>query len=181
MGIVENATHIIGSSLRRSDSILCLLGATTKELGGSVYARIHGLTDQPAPATNAAVNLANYRAYHAAVKAGLILSTHDVSEGGLAVAAAEMAFSMKAGMELVIPDEIATDEYLFSETPGRFLIEISPANLASAQQALPGLLVLGNATDAHQNLKVSNHVKVVIDEPLAKLKSLWKSGLTKFY
>ncbi len=181
MGIVEKAEHIIGSSLRKADSVICLLGETTPELGGSVYARVHNLKGQPAPSTDAAANLTRYRAYHAAVKAGLILSTHDVSEGGLAVSAAEMAFSLKGGLELVIPEQLGSDEFLFSESPGRFLIEVSPANLTAAQQALPGLQVLGHATAVHGNLKITGHGKVLVDESILELKGLWKSGLVKFY
>jgi phosphoribosylformylglycinamidine synthase len=181
MGIVKDATHIVGSSLRKADSVLCLLGNTTPELGGSVYARVHDIKNQAAPATDAPKNLANYRAYHTAIQAGLILSTHDVSEGGLAVAAAEMGFSLKGGMELEIPSTMTADEFLFSESPGRFLMEISPINLAAAQQALPGLQVLGKATAEHQNLKITGHGKVLIDEALTALKAGWKSGLTKFY
>lgn len=180
-GIVERATHIVGSSLRRGNSVLCLLGETTPELGGSVYARVHGQKGLAAPSTNAVANLELYRQYHSAVRAGLILSTHDIGEGGLAVAAAEMGFSLTAGIELSLESALSADELLFSESPGRFLIEISPDNLAQAQAVIPSLKAIGNATPEHRKLTIKGYGKTLIDEPLAELKTLWKSGLTRYY
>lgn len=181
MGIVEKADHIVGSSLRRKDSVICLLGETTPELGGSVYARVEGKTGHPAPATNAAANLENYRAYHAAVKAGLILSTHDVGEGGLAVAAAEMGFSMVAGVELELQCKLGAEAELFSESPGRLLIEIAPANIAEAQTLIPGLKVVGGSVAGNKSLTIKCCGDVLINEPIEELKALWKSGLTEYY
>lgn len=181
MGIVDAADHIVGSSLRRTDSILCLLGETTAELGGSVYARIHDQGGLAAPATHAATHLKHYRAYHEAVKAGLILSTHDISEGGLAVAAAEMGFGLTAGIELSLESSLLPDQLLFSESPGRLLIEISPDDLAKARNLMPDLQVVGKSSAAHKNLRIDGFGKTLMNEPLGELKSLWKHGLTDYY
>jgi phosphoribosylformylglycinamidine synthase len=181
LGVVDSEEHITGSSLRRNNSVICLLGRTTPELGGSVYARVHQIQGQPLPKTDLAGNFANYRAYHAAVGNGLILSCHDISEGGLGVAAAELGFSLKGGLELNLQGGMSTDEELFSESPGRFLIEIAPENLAAAKAALPGLIELGCSTAEHQNLKISLHGQSLIDVPLTELKALWKNGLVPYY
>ncbi len=181
LGIVEDESHTTGSSIRRDTSVLCLLGATRPELGGSVYARTHHLTGEPVPPTDAAAHLLRYRAYHAAVQAGLILSCHDISEGGLAVAAAEMAFSLKAGVELTLSGSLNADEELFSESPGRLLIEIAPEHLPAAKTAMPGLLVLGNTVATHRKLRITGGGTLLIDQDLAGLKALWKNGLTPYY
>ncbi len=181
LGIVENEAHTTGSSLRRADSVLCVLGDTKPELGGSVYARVHELTNLPLPMTAPFKNLQNYRAYHRAIKAGLILSCHDISEGGLAVAAAEMGFSGKAGMELDLPEGLSAEAALFSESPGRFLIEIAKENLAAAQEMIPGLKRVGQSTAAHANLKISQNGHILISQPIAGLKQLWKNGLVPYY
>ena len=180
LGIVQENRHVIGSSLRRNNSVLCLLGKTLPEMGGSVYARIHQLA-APAPQTAAMENFQRYLAYHAAVQAGLVLSTHDIGEGGLAVAAAEMGFSLVAGMELQLDDSLPPETLLFSESPGRFLIEIAPENLTAAQSLMPGLLVLGHATAAHQSLRINGANRLLIDQSLAELKALWKAPLANYY
>lgn len=180
VGIVPESSHVIGSSLRRTQSVLCLIGTSQPQLGGSVYARIHNIS-APAPATNAPAHFKSYRAYHHAVKAGLILSTHDIGEGGLAVAAAEMGFSLVAGIELELPADLSPEAHLFSESPGRLLIEISPQNLAATQALLPELRVLGKSTPDHKSLRISGGSRLLIDQPLAELKSLWKTPLAKYY
>ena len=100
IGIVDEQRHVTGSSLRKSDSVLCLLGLTRDEMGGSVYGRIIGLKGALVPQTDCAKNLGTYRKFHQARSAGLVLSAHDVSEGGLAVTAAEMGFSGRGGIEI---------------------------------------------------------------------------------
>src|SRR5690606_28409320 len=100
MGIVEEEGHVTGASLRKSDSLLAIVGHTSADLGGAVFARRHGLENAPVPATRAEEALSCYRQYHEALKKGYIRSAHDLGEGGLAVALAEMAFSGKAGLEI---------------------------------------------------------------------------------
>ncbi len=97
MGIIEEESHVTGASLRKSDSLLAIIGHTSSDLGGSVFARRHGLENASVPATRSEEAWACYRKYYEAVKKGYIRSAHDVSEGGLAVTLAEMAFSGKAG------------------------------------------------------------------------------------
>jgi phosphoribosylformylglycinamidine synthase subunit PurSL len=178
MGIVEKKEHVIGSSLRRADSLLVLIGQLTPALGGSVYARQQSLRGLEVPHTDPVANAALYRAYHAAVTAGLILSCHDISEGGLAVTLAEMAFSMKAGLEL------KTDAPLFAETPGVFVAEIAPTDLDALKKHLGAIphTLLGQATAQHQNLRLTRpDARVILDESLASLKVSWQTPLAEVY
>ena len=69
-------------------------------MGGSVYARIKEKTQEEVPHANFESALNNYKKFHNAVSEGLILSAHDVSEGGLGVAIAEMAFSEVGGVTI---------------------------------------------------------------------------------
>ena len=87
-------------------------------------------------------------ALHGAIQAGLVVSCHDLSEGGLAVAAAEMAFGGGLGMTLDLarvpatpaPDGWDADAYrLFSESCTRFLVEIAPAHAAELEGRFSGL------------------------------------------
>lgn len=182
LGIVEDAAHVTGSSLRRADSVLFLLGRWENTPGGgSVAARLKGQAGlQPVPATDTAANAKLYRAYHDAVKQGLVLSTHDISEGGFAVALAEMAFSLVAGVEVDFP---AAD--LFTEPPGCFLVEVDPAQRDAFAQHFASRGVpcqpVGQTTASHQNLIVRSQGAPVLNEPLAELKALWKGGLAGWY
>ena len=188
IGIVDDIDHVTGSSLRRDDSLLAMIGHTGSQLGGSVFARREGLGDAEVPATDFDKAFDCYRKYHEAVKSGFILSAHDVSEGGLAVTLAEAGFSGKAGLEidlnsLSMDDEMSKAALLFGESPSRLVVEIAPENLEKVADLFEGLpfALLGRATDEHHNLRVDWGKETLIDEPLDELKSLWKNGLAQYY
>lgn len=183
-GIVEDAKHVIGSSLRHVGSKICVLGQTTPGLRGSVFAKYTqsaGLNG--APTWSEDTSWSNYEKYHALVKAGAILSTHDISEGGLAVALAEMAFSGKAGLKIELDNvpaakDCTTAEILFGETPGRLLIEVAPEHLAAVKAA--GAVVIGESTNERW-LHVTNRSTTLIDAAIADLKPIWQGGLVPYY
>ena len=179
LGIVADPAHVTGSSLRRADSELFLLGSCAgTPYGGSVAARVLGRTGDPVPLTDCAKNLALYSAYHLSVQRGFILSAHDVGEGGLAVTLAEMAFSMVAGVE------VETDLPLFSEPPGCLVVEVAADHRDAFIEHLGDLAVdftsLGRTTAGHRRLVVRGP-RGQIDEPLEPLKALWKGGLAEWY
>jgi len=190
LGIVEDAKHVTGSSIRRGGSWLYLVGGPDSSkartaLGGSVYARTEGLTNQPVPQFDPAKALAAYRAYHDCVKAGHILSAHDVSEGGVLTALSEMAFSMKAGLDIfLMPLPTAPVVQLFDETPGQFIIEVRKEHMREVTDAFRGLpcTPLGQTVASHRKLRVFIDAdKSLVDEDLAELKALWKGGLAQWY
>ena len=177
MGVVENEAHIIGSSIRRDGSVLILLGETTPKLGGSVLARQLRLENQPVPKTDFEKNFERYQKYSTAVSEGLILSAHDISEGGLLVALAEMAFSEKAGVEVDL--DLTTAE-MFSENPGGIVIEVSRDHVARINELFgDASLELGTTDSSHSGLKISGKHEMFVE--ISELKQAWKAPLTKFY
>ena len=176
MGVVESADHVIGSSIRREDSRLVLIGAADGDLGGSVFARRQGLTNLAVPQVDLRLNFEVYRAYYEAVQRGLVLSAHDVSEGGLAVAVAEMAFSEKAG---VVLDGDFSCADLFGEAPGRIVVEVAAADHDEFLKLFDGLSAtsIGQTTSNQQLLATGGGLRAEI----AELKAIWKGGLSEWY
>ena len=183
MGIVEDSSHVTGASLRSDDSVLVLVGAATSDLGGSVYARQKGLKNLKVPVCDPVAAMALYRCAHEAIKEGFVLSAHDVSEGGLAVTLAEMAFSMKAGIEADLARGLPAMVQLFSESPARFVLEIPAEDLESVQEIFAGqpCAVLGSTTGEHRRLVIRQGAGLIVDEALADLKSIWQGGLAAWY
>ena len=188
-GVVEDVSHVCGASLRRSDSVLFLVGNTEDELGGSVYARRHSIVDARVPQTDCTANFAIYKQYYErALTKGLVLAAHDLSEGGLVVAAAEMAFSGKGGLCIDL-DKLPTAHGwknlivpCFAESTGRFLVEVDPDmadDFASAMEGTPCARV-GYAT-SDGKLTLTSGGKVALQEEIAALKHIWKHGLTPYY
>ena len=183
LAIVEDRAHVTGSSLRHSGSTLVLLGKNDAPLGGSVLARILGLSGNEVPDTDCQANFALYKAYAEARNAGLVLSAHDVSEGGLAVTIAEMAFSLKAGVELTFNTADSLAHALFHEGCGRLVVEVSPEALDAFLAHFNGIptTILGHTTDAHCKIRIQNHTETVLDEDIATLKSIWVNRLAQYY
>jgi phosphoribosylformylglycinamidine synthase len=184
-GIVEDAKHVVGASLRRVGSKIAILGKVSAGLRGSIVAKYtRGIGLDAGPSFDEAESMAAYRRYFDLVKQGAILSAHDIGEGGLAVALAEMAFSGKAGLRIatdkmpVTGSGLTTAELLFGETPGRLLVEIAPEHVAAAEKA--GLTIIGEAT-RDPYLYISHNGTTLIDSPIDQLKPLWKDGLVKYY
>ena len=188
-GVVDDIEHVCGATLRRSNSVLFLVGNTEDEIGGSVYARRFGIADAKVPQTDCAANYATYKQYYMrALTKGLVLSAHDLSEGGLAVAAAEMAFSGKTGVNINL-DALPTQHGwknnvvpCFVESTGRFLVEVDEdmaAEFAAAMEGCPCARV-GNTT-AGGELILTAGGRTVLQAKIAELKHIWKHGLTPYY
>ncbi len=188
-GVVEDASHVRGASLRRSNSAIFMVGNTEDEMGASVYARVKGISGAKVPQTDCAKNYELYKAYYdKALTQGLVLSAHDLSEGGLAVAAAEMAFSGIGGMQIDL-DALPTAGGwqnnavpCFSESTGRFLVEVDEDMAAEFEAAMAGFPCarIGSATTDGQ-LTLTAKGSTVLQAEIAELKSIWKNGLTPFY
>lgn len=188
-GVVEDPSHVRGASLRRNNSAIFIVGNTEDEMGASVYARIKGVKDCKVPQTDCAARFAVYKQYYEnALTKGLVLSAHDLSEGGLAVAAAEMAFSGKGGISIDL-DKLPTvggwqnkAVPCFSESTGRFLVEVDEDMAEEFAAAMAGTPCarIGSAT-ADGKLTITAGDAAVISADVAELKSIWKNGLTPFY
>ena len=140
LGIVPDVTRTVTSDLKAPGNFLYLLGETRLELGGSAYLDLLGETGasvpQPYPAP-----LDRMRALHRAIRAGLVRSCHDLSEGGLGVALAEMCIGGNLGAEIDLassPPRLPAAALLFSESLGRFLIEVEPGHAGEFEAMLMG-------------------------------------------
>jgi phosphoribosylformylglycinamidine synthase len=93
LGQIDDVSHCVSMDLKESGNLLYLVGMTKNELGGSHFAMVEGFSGGEVPRVDAKLAKATFLAVHKAIYAGLIRACHDLSEGGLAVAAAEMAFA----------------------------------------------------------------------------------------
>ncbi|MEK7292984.1 MAG: AIR synthase-related protein, partial [Actinomycetota bacterium] len=147
---VPDVAVTVTSDLKSAGNMLMLIGTTHNEFGGSHLAMIHDALhtgvvpkfDPHAPK--------RYQTMHSAITKGLIVSCHDCSEGGLAVALAEMAIAGRLGArceptEVFGDNELSVD--LFSESLGRFVIEVAPSHVNAITQLFPdSSRVIGQVT-----------------------------------
>jgi phosphoribosylformylglycinamidine synthase len=161
-----------------------VLGATYNELGGSHYYALNKAVGQNVPKVKAKEGLKNFKAIFNANKAKTIESIHDCSEGGIAIALAEMCFAGMLGAEIdtkKIPlgEKIERADYvLFSESNSRFIIEVSPKNKKNFEKRMRGCAYaeIGKVV-AGKKLSITHNGKKVIDSDIDKLKKAWKETL----
>jgi phosphoribosylformylglycinamidine synthase II len=141
MAIVPDVRQAVTMDLKAEGDLVYIVGQTRAELGASLYYRLHGGLGMsvPAPVPDA---IETMRALHGAMRQSLVRACHDLSEGGLAVAAAEMAFAGRLGLEMDLSnlprtaDVDADYKALFSESSARFLVEVAPENAAAFEKTL---------------------------------------------
>lgn len=144
LGRVPDVRRCITMDLKEAGNLLFLVGTTKDEMGGSHYHLVRGLESGsvPQPDLDRAPRL--FRRLHEAIQSGLVRSCHDVSEGGLAVALAEMAFAGDLGAEVTHlgADNLPDDVRLFSESTTRFVVEVRPDKASAFQACLASDLPL---------------------------------------
>ena len=117
-----------------------------------------------------------------AIRKGFIRAAHDLSEGGLAVTAAEMAFAGDWGMDIdlrkaLIGGDLSEAALLFSETPSRFLVEVPDIIRPLFETMFKGRAARLGRVTTRQMLKIRNGAKrIVLDEPIGTLGKAWNDG-----
>ncbi len=184
VGLIADAAHITTSAFKTPGDLVLLLGAPVEEtgargMGASHYLKVvRGEKLGPPPALDYATERALHDAVRSLISAGLIRSAHDLSEGGLAVAAAESCLAASPaslGAKLAFATSHSAIVTLFNESQSRILVSIDPAHRESVleQLATAGVpaAVAGEVTDG------SELVITCGDEtftwPLATLQSAW--------
>jgi phosphoribosylformylglycinamidine synthase len=125
VSIVGDVSRCVTLDAKAPGSRVYLVGPTRDELGGSHFYSVNGHVGANVPKVELGPAKEIFAATARAIREGTVLACHDLSEGGLAVAAAEMAFAGGFGMKLDLAAlEGRDDVLLFSETPSRFLVEV---------------------------------------------------------
>ncbi|NTU89914.1 MAG: phosphoribosylformylglycinamidine synthase subunit PurL [Actinobacteria bacterium] len=130
VGIIEDIERVATSGFKNEGDAIILIGETLDELGGSEYLKL--AFDKAAgmpPALDLDLEQAVQRTVREAVRAGLVASAHDCSDGGLAVSLAESCIAGKIGAIVAFDDELSGVASLFSETQSRIVLSAKPANV----------------------------------------------------
>ncbi len=172
--------------LKQAGSRLYIIGLTANEFGGSHYCMVTGKSGGTVPNTNPALALRCYTALNKAQAAGLVMSAHDCSEGGLAVALAEMAFAGGLGAEIALTGDMGTDEearndltLLFAESNQRIVIEVPEDSASGLEKLFKGLPLfkLGQVTDSGRLVVSGISGEQLLNEDIEELRQAWKQTL----
>ena len=140
IGVMKDVTKAVTMDLKEAGDELYLVGKFKPTFGGSHFSIITSqFENEPVPDVNE-ITPQVYKALFHVITAGLIRSCHDLSEGGLAVAAAEMCIGGRVGLDLTL--NIAPHQpprILFGETTGCLLVEIASADVGAFESVFSGL------------------------------------------
>jgi phosphoribosylformylglycinamidine synthase II len=187
IGRIEDARTAVTMDVKRPGDIVYLLGKTGDELGGSEYFALRGGVGNKLPVVDTAKAYRRYRAYHEAVKAGTVASCHDLSDGGLAVAAAESAFAGGFGMALALSrllwkgDAAGRNDtaLLFAESASRHLVTVHPEQQERFEEFMAGncFASIGVVTEEPVLAITGLAGATVVRAGLTELKEEWQKTL----
>jgi len=179
--------------LKTPGNQLFVIGETNNEFGGSHFCLANKISGGDVPQVDVQRAKATFAALHQTIQSGHVRSCHDLSEGGLAVAVAEMAFAGGCGIHLhlnQVPHTLKlkkTQEsitaLLFSESNTRFVCEVAPESVDSFTAAFAGIPVacIGSVEEEKQlvvDFEAENGTHYpVLNESIETLKQAWQSPL----
>jgi phosphoribosylformylglycinamidine synthase len=183
LGQVDDVARCVTMDLKQAGNHVYLVGHTKNELGGSHFALVESLEGGNVPVLAPQMARKTFAAMHQAIHGGLVRACHDLSEGGLAVAAAEMAFAGGLGLEIDVK-HVPCDEnvepvaLLFSESNTRFLCEVPPEKAEDFEAALDGvpLARIGQVVET-KRLEIVDGDRPLVDADLQSLKDAWQKPL----
>ena len=199
VGVINDAAQTINMSLKQPDNLLYQIGITRNELAGSHYAEVivmmEPFTETTVPRVDIKTARMTMKTLGSAIRMGLVQACHDLSEGGLAVAAAEMSLAGLLGMTIDVkcaPHENTTlvegtkppvhfnTILLFSESASRFLVEISPERQNAFEvylrtQGVNDFACIG-VVNKTERFVIQNDTQMLIDLPVNELQIAWQGG-----
>ncbi len=170
--------------LKKPGNPVYILGFTKDEMAGSEYFEELGIRDGKVPKVDDRGNFELYSRLRDAIYRGYVLSCHDISDGGLGVTLSEMAFSGNFGLEVdlrSVPYEgVKRDDFiLFSESPGRVVVEVDSSSSWEFEKIFEGLPFsrIGTVIEDGVLRVFGLSGDVIIEEDIKVLKKAWKETL----
>ncbi len=188
MGQIEDVSTAVTMDLKRAGSSLYVVGATRYEMGGSHYGLVSGVKGGIVPTVDTKAARATFGGVHQAILSGCVRACHDLSEGGLAVALAEMAFAGGLGVladvarvPLVGDFDSAGERLLaalFSESNSRFVCEVPEEKVQEFKKWLADVpsACIWQVTEGDA-FQIAAFKKPLITTDLATLKEAWQAPL----
>jgi len=173
VGLIEDVRRVVSPGFKKDGDVIALLGTTQNDLVNLV------------PELDLDRELAVQKACLEAAEAGLLLSAHDCSDGGLAVTLAESCFSSLGrdaiGAEVDLKGEIGPTALLFSESPSRIVISFEAASENAVQEIAERnqapFAILGRVGETRLTIAVNGNEAIAMD--VSKLESTWRNALSE--
>ena len=194
VGLVHDLSHVRGQAWQDAGDVIWMLGVPLEAgetpadgrlgLAGTSYLeRIHGAVTGRPPQIDLELERSVQAFLRQAISQGLVKSAHDLSDGGLAVAAAECCMASGLGAHLELPSSAARlDRLLFAEGGARILVSVSPAQTVAWQEALDASGIpaqcLGVVEDDSE-LSITQAGTNVLTTPIAQMRERFEQAIPR--
>lgn len=177
-GRIPDVEKTMTSDVKQSGSTLVLVGNLGEGMAGSAYYDIAGGSSNNIPLVDKETLPEVLGSVHQAIVGGKVLACHDVSEGGVITAVAEMCFGGNVGVELEPSDVLAfeMDKFLFNETAGCFVVEVENDEVAQELFGNVPFRKLGQTT-TDKTIEVRERNGLVFSVATDELKGAWQAPM----
>jgi len=184
ISVIPDVNLCLSSDFKEPGQDIYILGLTADELGGSEAASQLNLAGGCPPQVDLLANRLRYRTFYRAVQKRLITSCHDLSDGGLGVALAEMAMGGRLGARVdlslvpVLHGSLSWWKILYSESAGRFLLTIRPKDRGRLEELFAGqcLSRIGQTTSGSE-LEIFLAGQMLFQMDVEEMARAWKKTL----
>lgn len=184
--VMDDVSKVVSMYAKEAGDLIYVVGQTYDELGGSHYYDLSGAIGNRVPKVNPEKSKLIFNALSKASLSGLVRAMHDCSDGGIGVAAAEMAFSGGLGMEIFLSEapykasgNKRNDFILFSESNCRFIVEVSKRNQKEFEKTIKGLPfgLIGCVSPGKEFKAYGINGEVCVKAGIDSLKESWQRPL----
>jgi len=182
VGIIPDVRKTVSLELKRPGNTIYVVGRTRDELGGSELLAIFGRLGSRVPRVRARESRKTIESVQRAIDAGCVRACHDVSEGGIAVALAEMVISGDLGLTCDLSDapcegRLSDISLLFSESNGRFLVEVEGGRESEFEGLMRSDFARVGTVSKRRVLEIRRGGRTLVRLPSRRMRSAWKGGL----
>ncbi|MEH6495164.1 MAG: phosphoribosylformylglycinamidine synthase subunit PurL [Pseudomonas marincola] len=179
IGLLNKSHHMATVAFKSADEVILLVGETSGDMGQSIYLKeIEGREEGAPPSVNLETEKRNGDFVREAIHAGQITACHDLSDGGLLVAVAEMALAGKVGATLDLESDLPLHATCFAEDQARYIVtatsESANKMLENASSANVPLKIIG--TTGHNELNIGSELSISIED-IREVYSNWLPDL----
>ena len=175
LGRIKDVNKAVPMHFQQTDSVILMIGERKDELGGSMYYNLYGELGAHVPQPDLEEVKKQIFALTDCIDDGIVFSCHDIADGGVVSAIAEMTFGNGIGCNVNVSSDLPNDKILFSETGG-FILEVSMGNMHFVQRLFSDRSIpvydIG-VTTPQQFLKMNELIML----PISKARDAWKNGL----
>lgn len=180
IGTVTYVRRAVTSDLKREGNPLYLVGGVKDQLGASLYYRLTGSSGGAVPDCDPALLRLGAENMEVVASRGMIAAAHDVSDGGVAVAAAEMAIGGGVGATLdanQLRGNLRFDLGMFSESTSRWVVEVERRRAKTFEKVMAPVPVRQIGSVGGDRLLIERGAGAVVDVPVEDLRDAWTTPL----